>query len=270
MRSIRPRLRFVAAAMVVAGAGGVTWAGTASAAGKTGTITVTPDTGLTNNQKVTIAGSGFSAGSIGNIVYCNNAPNEPTVALGAPVNASLPIGCIAPGYGANALVPPTGSDGTFSKTFTVATGTIGPPCGVANAVVTTCPTDSAGQNASTDAANYPCPPTPTQVSAGVTCTITYGNQIGDMSNTVSITFAGETAATTTTAASVTTAAPVTTAASATTAPHVATQPSQSLATTGPGPLLWLVSFVAAVFVLFGALLWMATPRLARRQDDSGR
>ena len=60
------------------------------------------------------------------------------------------------------------------------TGTVGPP---------TTGTDSSGGNAATDAAKYPCPPTPAQQAAGASCFIAFGDLAGDQATTP-ISFAG--------------------------------------------------------------------------------
>ena len=114
--------------------------------------------------------------SSGNILECNNAPGQPTVALGGPVNTAVPVGCTAPTYN---LVT-TSATGTISTSYNVVEGTVGPPCGTSTDVITVCPgADSAGLDPATDAANYPCPPTPDQHAAGVTCSLLFGDAAGD-------------------------------------------------------------------------------------------
>ena len=150
------------------------------------TLDVNPFTTLTNGQSVSVTGGGYAESSEGNVLECNNAPGQPTVTLGSPVNASVPIGCTAPSYN----VVSTSATGTVSTTYDVIEGTVGPPCGASNDAITTCPsTDSAGQNPATDAANYPCPPTAAQQAAGATCTLMYGDLAGD-SATTPILFSG--------------------------------------------------------------------------------
>ncbi len=141
------------------------------------TLAVTPSTGLSNGESVSVTGAGDQANALGAILECNTAAGEPTVALGSPVSAPVPIGCTAPTYN---QVTNTSSAGTISATYTVTTGTQGPPCGAANDVITPCPTtDSAGQDPTTDAANYPCPPTAAQQASGATCIVLYGDENGD-------------------------------------------------------------------------------------------
>lgn len=246
----RPR-RLLVAASVAASLGGLCLAGAASAAGPT--IAITPNTGLGNGETVAITGSGFKPSQPGNVLECNNAPNEPTVALGSPVNNPLAIGCTPPTFSAASLTS-TSATGAVSKTYTVATGTIGPPCGGSTDAVMTCPaTDSAGQNPKTDAANYPCPPTPAQQAAGVTCTITFGDQSGESAQ-ATVLFQGES-----TASPSTTAAPVTTAASAATASS-----GPALAYTGPGPQLWALLAGGLGLVLLSSILALAFRRAWRR------
>lgn len=250
------RIRLGAAGALVAGIGLVGWA---TAAWATATLTATPSTGITNGQTITLTGSGWTPGSIGNILECNNAPNEPTVALPQPVGNSLAVGCSGVGYIANALTTVSAS-GTVNKTYVVAQGTLGPPCGKTGDIISTCPaTDSAGQSPAADAANYPCPPTPAQQAAGVVCQITFGDQAND-SASVNITYQGEsTGGPTTTAAPTATTTPTTLGTSATTAP--ATSPANSLAVTGPGAGLWaLLMSGLGLIVLAGGLLLTSRQR----------
>ncbi|MBV8161057.1 MAG: IPT/TIG domain-containing protein, partial [Acidimicrobiia bacterium] len=128
-------------------------------AGAAPSVTVTPSSGLTNGQTVTVSGSGFS-GSIGAVTECNTATGEPTVLV---AGQQIPVSCSNP---LTALQNLTG--GAFSgKSFTVHSGTVGPP-GTG--------TDSAGHDAAADAASYPCPPTAAQVAAGAACVIAYGTR----------------------------------------------------------------------------------------------
>ena len=141
------------------------------------TLTVTPSTDLSSGESVSLTGAGFQPNSLGAVLECNTAAGEPTVALGSPVSGPVPVGCTAPNYN---QVTGTSSAGTISATYTVTTGTEGPPCGAPNDVITVCPgTDSAGQDPTSDAANYPCPPTTAQQAAGATCVVLYGDENGD-------------------------------------------------------------------------------------------
>jgi hypothetical protein len=252
-------------------------AGSAVAApGLTGSITVTPSTGLANGTTVTITGSGFTHSSIGNILECNSDANQPTAALGAPINSSISVSCNAPSL--TKLVTTTAT-GTLppNTTFNVIEGTVGPPCGPSPAAATCPAMDSAGTSPTAAAALYPCPPTAAQIAKGDYCTLTYGDQAND-SGVAPILFGTETlpSATTTTAAPVTTTtkaavtattlAPATGAGSATTVPAtVATTAAPStLATTGPGRGVGWVSAIGGVLLLLGLLLLFALPNGPRR------
>ncbi|HLX89922.1 MAG TPA: neocarzinostatin apoprotein domain-containing protein, partial [Acidimicrobiales bacterium] len=159
----------------------------AASAANNPVLVVNPDTGLSGGSVVNVNGSGFTKNSIGNLLECNSDPHQPTVMLGSPINSTLPVSCTAPSY--SKLVS-TDSQGAISTTYTVVQGTTGPPCGTASAAVQCPATDSAGNSPSADAADYPCPPTAAQESAGDTCTLTYGDQAND-SASVAIYFVGE-------------------------------------------------------------------------------
>jgi hypothetical protein len=145
------------------------------------TMTVTPGTCLDGGSVVTLTGSGFDASSIGIVQQCNSDPSQPTVTLsvlGTP--ETLPISCSALALSRAVSTTPTGTLPVSPNptTFVVVAGTVGPPCGAEGDLVTTCPVDSTGGNTIADAANYPCPPTPAEAAAGVTCTLSYGDQKG--------------------------------------------------------------------------------------------
>ncbi len=261
----------VVAGTVLAITGLTIVAGTASASaatGLTGTITITPDTGLTNGQTVTITGSGFSATSIGNILECNSDSGQPNVHVGGVVNSDISVSCNAPSL--SKLVTTTAS-GTISTMFAVVEGTVGPPCGPAPAAATCPATDANGNSPTADAALYPCPPTAAQVAKGDVCTLTYGDEAND-SGVANISFASSappttaaptttptapttTKAPTTAATTPTTVAPRTGVTTATTAPAPATSPSTgTLATTGPGPAVGWLGAIGAVLLLLGVVL----------------
>jgi hypothetical protein len=139
-------------------------------------------------QSVNVTGSGFAASSEGNLLECNGAPNQPTVALPAPVSSKVPVGCSAPSLSA---VVSTSSSGTLSTSYKVVQGTVGPPCGSSGALIVQCPgTDSSGASPATEAAAYPCPPTPAQQAAGVVCVLEFGDAAGNTASSP-IGFAGE-------------------------------------------------------------------------------
>jgi len=83
------------------------------------------------------------------------------------LGTNLPVGCTP----IDIFGSTTASGGLPSGTsFTIRSGTVGPPA---------TGTDSSGGNAATDAANYPCPPTPAQYASGVTCALAVGDLGGD-------------------------------------------------------------------------------------------
>lgn len=142
---------------------------TASAGGAT--ISVTPSTGLTDGSVVSVSGSGFSGA--GAITQCSTAAGQPTISV---AGNAVPVSCSNP---LSKLVSFSG--GALAATsFTVHTGTVGPP---------STGTDSAGHDAATDAALYPCPPTTAQQAAGATCTVTVGDSAADAASQV-LGFAG--------------------------------------------------------------------------------
>src|SRR5579864_4165473 len=207
------KLQMLAAALVVGGLVMVVEALPASAA--VGTLTLSPSSGVATGTVLTVTRSGFTKSSIGNLLQCNSDPNQPTVALPGPINTSVSVGCTSPTY---AKLVTTSATGTISTTWTVAGPTVGPPCG-ASPDITKCPaTDSAGHSPATDAALYPCPPTPAQQAAGDVCQLNYGDSAND-SATANIGFPTSTTTTTaptTTTTSATTTAPTTTTTASTT------------------------------------------------------
>ena len=135
---------------IAGGAGALSFAETAGAASSTATLTVSPSTGLQaqGTTTVTVTGAGYAANSVGAILECNTDTSQPTVSLEG--NAT-PVSCGPPPLATGATnLQPTNASGGFSASFTVTTGTVGPPA---------TGTDSAGNDAAADAAKYPCPPT---------------------------------------------------------------------------------------------------------------
>jgi hypothetical protein len=251
-------------------------------------ITVSPSTALANGQTVTITGSGFAKSSIGNVLECNDDPNEPTADMGGAIG-KISVGCSAPSYSKLVSVD---ASGNVSTTFAVVSGTVGPPCGPSPAAATCPATDSANLAPAADAANYPCPPTPAQQTIGDVCQLSYGDAANE-SGTANILFGSETppasttttaagAATTTTTAKTTatttaakTTATTTAVSSATTAPATAASSSStsSLATTGPGPHLWTVAVIGFVVLYLGSVMLALVERprsLLRRLFRMGR
>ena len=163
----------LAAALTLSTVGVITFASEAGAA--TPAITVTPNSGLqsTGSTVVTVTGSGFTPSTLGSMTQCSNDKSQPTVDVTLPVVGveSIPVSCS--GFTASTVVTTDASGNLPSgTTFTVNTGTIGPPCG-GTTLGTCAATDSSGGNPATDAAKYPCPPTSAQLAAGDSCTVAY-------------------------------------------------------------------------------------------------
>ena len=118
-------------------------------------ITVNPGTCLNGGTVVDVTGTGFHASSPGAVLECSNAVGQPTIQV---AGNAVPISCTNP---LNAITA-TDASGNLDPNFTIVAGTVGPPA---------TGTDSSGGDAATDAANYPCPPTPAQVAAGAPCEI---------------------------------------------------------------------------------------------------
>jgi len=128
-------------------------------------VTVTPSSGLVGGAEVQVQVTNFLANQLAGVVQCNNASNQPTQlydGLAVPVSCSVP------------QLFQTSSAGVGSDRFRIIQGVTGPPIEG---------TDSAGNPAATDAAAYPCPPTPAQQAAGASCTIGVGDLAGDAANT---------------------------------------------------------------------------------------
>jgi hypothetical protein len=145
----------------------------ALAASSGASIVVTPATNLANGQLVDVSGSALTPDVNGVLVECNSAPDQPTVEINGivlPVSCSDPFGN-QPSYG-QAIITTSGT-GTFQTTFVVHTGVVGPPIDHV---------DSAGGDAASDAADYPCPPTPAQLASGDTCGIVLGDGGGDVAS----------------------------------------------------------------------------------------
>ena len=235
------------------------------AAGTNPTLVVTPDTNLTNGESVTVTASGMTANSYGSVIECNLADNEPTVQV---EGNAVPVGCTNPLQ----TLKTTDASGGFSEPFTIHTGTVGPP-GQG--------TDSTGNAASADAADYPCPPTSAQQAAGTTCDIVYGDTAGDQakaplgfggSSSPSTSSGGATGGSGGTAASQsgsTTGSSGTSAFAGGSGALGATGSSGTLAMTGSGPgLLWLARS-GLVLVLLGTLAMAAVAVPRRRAPGAG-
>lgn len=228
----------------------------ATSTGGPPTLTVDPGTCLTGGTPIAITGSGYTPNSLGIVLQCNSDPGQPEVMLGGLVNENVPVSCTGIAL-ANAVHTGTGS---FTSSWDTIDGVTGPPCGKTGDLIATCPADSTGGNALTDAANYPCPPTPTQQAAGDTCTIAFGDE-GGKTATVPITFAMDATASTgaggvppsTTATTSPATSASTTGAAATAAPATAAS-SGSLAFTGPGTGLYIIGAAGLIMILLGGAI----------------
>ena len=170
--SRRARWAFGGIGTLLVVGGAITCGGAAAFAASQGQITVDPATGLVKGTIVAVDGTGLPANSHGYVIECNMAPNEPTLALGSPVFDTLPIGCSPPSL---KHIVDVNASGTLSTSFAILLGRkhVGPPCGF-QASYAGCPRfDSKGNLTNADAQNYPCPPTPMQQVAGVTCAMVY-------------------------------------------------------------------------------------------------
>ena len=132
----------------------------------TPSVTVAPSTNLVNGSQVGVVGTGFVPNSSGAVLECSTAPGQPTIAIsGVPA----PVSCSNPFNPPSTLISPSPA-GSVTAEFTIRTGTVGPPA---------TGTDSNGTDATSDAAKFPCPPTPSQLAAGSTCEIVVGDLAGD-------------------------------------------------------------------------------------------
>jgi len=205
------------------------------------TLTVDPATCLVGGQVVQITGTGLAASSEGTLLECNSDPSQPTLSL---AGQTVPISCTSLDVISTTA---SGGIGAAAGAFTIETGTTGPPLAG---------TDSSGGSDVTDAVNYPCPPTPAQVTAGDICEMVLRDAGGD-DLVVPISFDPGGAGSSTSKASSTQAA------GATPASVAATKASSgSLAFTGPGPLLWVVGLLGIIFMVAGGslLLLVEAPR----------
>jgi len=181
---------------------------------------------LAGGDVITLAGTSFTPGSLASAVQCNSDPHQPVILF---LGNYIPISCtplklsqISPGGGFN---PPP---------FTVVQGTTGPVLNNPSSFPPTCTIDPTkgkpplpGQSGPipgctttgdpvTDAANFPCPPSAAQQTAGDDCVMAIGDQAGDRGVGV-VLFGNETLPTTTTT---TTLSTTTSPTSTSTATHV--------------------------------------------------
>lgn len=125
----------------------------------TPSVVVSPPSGLSTGNQVSVSGTGFTPDSPWLAIECNVTPGEPTAAYG---ETNLPVGCdqasaepTSPGAGLLGGPPVpvssvTDSSGAFGTSLTIAEGNIG---------------------GTQQSASYPCPPSPANVAAGGKCAI---------------------------------------------------------------------------------------------------
>ena len=142
-----------------------------AAAFASGTLHTSAATGLTQGEIVNVTGTGLSPNVFGYVLECNNTPGEPTVPVGPPFDERIPVGCSPPSL---KHIVSTASDGTLSTTFAVhLSRRLGPPCNPLSVFGGCGPSDSAHKRPRADAQNYPCPPSPAQQTAKVTCSLVF-------------------------------------------------------------------------------------------------
>lgn len=100
-------------------------------------ITVTPNTGLSDGDSVTVAGTGYTAGATVAVLECAKTP------------ATASTDCDLTAIATNTAT--VGADGTFSKAITVHTGTIG--TGTCDSTSTTCGITAGNEANQTEAAS---------------------------------------------------------------------------------------------------------------------
>jgi hypothetical protein len=223
------------------GTGVATVTQTGGSAPPAGTVTQAA-TCVLGGETVQVAASGLSVGNGGlaTVIECNSAAGQPTIPY---AGHAIPVSCTA--ITKTTLINLT-SNSLPAQSFTIVQGVTGPPA---------VGTDSAGHSATTDAANYPCPPTAAQVAAGATCAIAVGTAYlsGTPTNTdqlpVPISFNEAKLAAGTTSNNAAKAA----AAAAAAAKTVATKASSSsLAFTGAGPGLRWLGLLGVLLMILGA------------------
>jgi len=239
--------------------------GPAPSPGGTPRIFLSSNSNLINQQTIFITGTGFAPNAFGSLVECNLASGQPLSSVGSP---PLPVGCTS----ASAEQFTADASGSFSTLFfRVHAGNIGAwQTGL----------DSQGDPAATSAAAFPCPPTPAQVAAGVSCGIEAEDSSGShvavpitvigpgpatldgiyppLTTTQSVTLPYTAQTATTTAA---TSQSVTQQAVAATT-QASTSATGTLAFTGVGDGLWLIGSagLAALFVGYLTLTVYRRPR----------
>jgi uncharacterized membrane protein YgcG len=151
-------------------AGGVVcfWSAQAFASGA---LFVSKTTNLVQRETVNVSANGLAANAYGYVLECNDTPGEPTDLVGPPFDMRIPDGCSAPSL---KHIVHTSAQGTMFTTYTVhESRKLGPPCSVYSVFGGCSHPDSGGAHPRADAQNYPCPPSPAQQAAGVTCSLVF-------------------------------------------------------------------------------------------------
>jgi hypothetical protein len=262
--------RLCLAAVATIAAGGALVGGAEAVSAATPTLSFTPTTpvGPLLPLGIVVAGSGFSASTPGALLECSTVQNQPTIDVSIKVGGKavdlgkLPVGC---GQPTPEKTTPGGKLPATAVFSISGAGVLGPPA---------TGTDSSGNDAATDAKDFPCPPTSAQASAQ--CVVMFVDSAGE-SATAPIQFTVQSTTTTTTPSSTTTApeSPTTTTTAAllnsqsssdtgsgSSTSNATAASGSSLAFTGPSPMLWVMVLVGMAFVLFGGslLLIVDVPR----------
>ncbi len=202
--------------------------------------------GRAGGDTVTLAGTGFTPGSLASDIQCNSDLHQPVILF---LGNYVPISCTP------LKLSQISSTGAYNPPpFAVVQGTTGPVLNNPSVYPPTCTIDPTkgkpplpGQSGpipgcttsgdpATDAANFPCPPTSAQQAAGDDCVLAIGDQAGDRAVGV-VLFGTETLPTTTTTGAggtTTTAGGSTTTTGATTTTTGATTTTTGATTTTTG------------------------------------
>ncbi|MGH9017219.1 MAG: hypothetical protein ACRDY1_05680 [Acidimicrobiales bacterium] len=177
--------KYFAACGVLLAAAGSALVGTPAAAAASPSISITQSapvtlSGSSSDLSSPVTGSGFHHHAYGALFECSSAGSQPTIeasvidGLKTVDLSGVPVSC-----GSETPVVTTGQ-GDLPATAIVGLqeGVLGPPA---------TGTDSSGGDATTDAGNFPCPPTAAQGSAS--CVVMYIDAAGDSATSGPITFA---------------------------------------------------------------------------------
>jgi hypothetical protein len=116
-------------------------------------LNVRPHTELTDGQTVVVRASGLTPNGTARIMECSSVTPQSSITV---AGLAVPVSCSDPRAGTWSI----NTAGRLRATFTIATGTVGPPRSG---------TTSTGRSSDTLARRYPCPPTAAQTNAGYHC-----------------------------------------------------------------------------------------------------